>query len=494
MNFLRPDSPFMRLVSRIADILLLHILTIICSIPIITIGAAMTANFSIAMKVVKDEDNGIIVPYFKAFKNNFKQATIVWVILCMAIFLVFIDWRWIILNGWGTTNIVYRIGVIVMSAIVWFIMLSIFPIIARYDMKIPEYFKAAIVFTFLKFIPLLLITIFIGGSVIACIWYARWLPLMYAFCVVAAMYFLCHVYIKQFNRLEKTRAEEAEKAKEAEEEAKEGEEGEAEETEETEEEQIPAAALDPSTGEISYAQQVKSLHKEMEDKSEREPEEEIKGNKFTKFLRKEKKKLSELTFKQKLVYLAQYYLPGFILIVIFGIGIAWFAYDVYSDHKIILTGGTINCTVSKEGLRYADEGFIEYMGYDPEKREARLSETNLNFSSDMEFEERYLDVALRAQMATGTFSYLIMRDDAVDNYAQEDYYQDLNMLTDLSLFEEDDIYHGAEDLPVGIKLKDDTVSKLGLPSDHDYYILFGVSTSKELKTQQSFIKYLYGFN
>ena len=124
---------------------------------------------------------------------------------------------------------------------------------------------------------------------------------------------------------------------------------------------------------------------------------------------------------------------------------------------------------------------------------AILSKTNLDFQSDIDFEERYLDISLRAQMATGTFSYLIMRDDAVDNYTKEDYFTDLNTLIKLDYFEPDEIYYGAENVPVGLKLRIDTVRKLGLSEDHDYYIVFGYSTS-EMKYQNALIGYLYNLD
>ena len=498
MNFLKPDSPVMRLISKIADILVLNILTIICSIPIVTIGAAVTANFSVAMKVVKDEDNGVFLPYFKAFKKNFKPATLAWIVLGMAIFLIVIDWRWIIQNGWGTTPFVYRFLVVFMSAFVWLITLSIFPLIARYEMKMMEYFKAALILSITRFIPLALVSLFMLGSVIACIWYARWFPLLYAFCTLTSMYFLCLIYIKAFNRLEMKQKEGEEGEESEEENSEETEEPEIiEEAEEVKEEEIPETEGAPVPvnasimEEVSHAQAVKELHKEMEIDTEREPEEEIKGNKLTKFIRTEQKKLKGLTTKQKIGYFVQYYLPIVILLLVFIVGVSWFGHDIYVNHKIILKGGMINCQVSDAGRKYVTDGFVESLGYTTKQRTALLSDTNLDFKSDIEFEERYLDISLRAQMATGTFSYLLIRDDAMYNYTRDDYFTDLNTLIDINeYFEEDEIYYGAEDVPVGLKLRIDTVRKLGLSEDHDYYVVFGYNTG-EMKTQNDFIGYLF---
>ena len=478
MNFLKPDSPLMRLIAKIADLIVLNLLTVICSIPLITIGAAQAANYSVAIKVVKDEDNGVIVPYFKAFKRNFVQATIVWLALAAAIFLIIIDWRWIIMSGWGSTPFIYKLGVIVMSAFVLLITMSIFPLISRYEMRTMEYFKAALMVAVIKFIPLVLLAAFAIGSVIACIWYARWFPALYVFCTTTFTYFMCLVFIKEFNRLEKNREQMEEEAKAAAAEA------------EAQKEEIPEAAIDPVTGEVSYARAVMDSRKETENPFAGIKEEEITGNKLTKFFKREKLKLGKLNGKQKATYFAQYYLPPILLVLVFGAGVAWFAHDIYQNHKILLTGGLINCEVSKEGREYMTDGYVKFMGYDTSKRTARLADTELSFESDIEYEEKYLDVALRAQMATGTYTYLIIRDDAVDNYGYEDYYQDLGMLTDISKFSKDSFFYNDEDVPVGLKLNENTVAKLGLPDDSDYYIFFAYTTNS-VENESKMIDYLF---
>ena len=111
MNFLKPDSPVMNLLSTIADLIVLNLLFVICSLPVITFGAAYSAKYYVAMKIVRGEDNGVIVPFFKAFIRNFKQSTAVWLIMIVAIALITLDWRWISYNGWANTALPYKIGI-----------------------------------------------------------------------------------------------------------------------------------------------------------------------------------------------------------------------------------------------------------------------------------------------------------------------------------------------------------------------------------------------
>ena len=81
MKFLNIDSPFMQFMNKVADLMILNLLTIVCMIPIITTGAALTAMHYQVLKIVRDEECYIVKGYFKAFRENFKQSTAIWLIM-----------------------------------------------------------------------------------------------------------------------------------------------------------------------------------------------------------------------------------------------------------------------------------------------------------------------------------------------------------------------------------------------------------------------------
>ena len=79
-----PDSKFMRAMSRLADLILLNICFLLCSLPILTIGAAQTALYTVLFRLGTDmEDAGTVKSYFRAFLENFKQSTLLWLILVL---------------------------------------------------------------------------------------------------------------------------------------------------------------------------------------------------------------------------------------------------------------------------------------------------------------------------------------------------------------------------------------------------------------------------
>ena len=74
------DGPIMRVLSKISDLLILNIITIICCIPIITAGAAFTAMHYCCLKLVRGKETSMTQDFFHSFKDNFKQSTIIWLI------------------------------------------------------------------------------------------------------------------------------------------------------------------------------------------------------------------------------------------------------------------------------------------------------------------------------------------------------------------------------------------------------------------------------
>ncbi|WP_420319554.1 YesL family protein [Extibacter muris] len=73
-----------RILTRIFDLIVLNILWLVCSVPIVTIGASTTALYSVMLKVVAGEEGYIMKDFLKAFRVSFRQSTAVWLILLAA--------------------------------------------------------------------------------------------------------------------------------------------------------------------------------------------------------------------------------------------------------------------------------------------------------------------------------------------------------------------------------------------------------------------------
>ena len=81
MRFFSYDSRFSQVMMKLSCSCYLNILWFVCSLPIFTIGASTTALYYASLKIIRDEESHAGRMFFHAFKENFKQATQLWLIL-----------------------------------------------------------------------------------------------------------------------------------------------------------------------------------------------------------------------------------------------------------------------------------------------------------------------------------------------------------------------------------------------------------------------------
>lgn len=148
-NLFKFEGGLITILSRIADLLILNILFILCCIPIITIGPAITALYSITLKLVKNEEGYIFKGFFKAFKDNFKMSLIVWLILLLPTGVLIFDYYIFLKNPHMLGNVLpyvfIGLGVIYSICITY-----IFPFIARFENTLWITFKNSILIALLN--------------------------------------------------------------------------------------------------------------------------------------------------------------------------------------------------------------------------------------------------------------------------------------------------------------------------------------------------------
>ena len=76
----RWDSPLMRFMMLITNLVCLNVLWLLCCLPVITAGVATTAMYYMVFQYITKQDDGVLRPFFKAFKENFKTVTPIWIL------------------------------------------------------------------------------------------------------------------------------------------------------------------------------------------------------------------------------------------------------------------------------------------------------------------------------------------------------------------------------------------------------------------------------
>ena len=133
-NFFNPDNAVMQFITKVVYSVYLNILWFICCIPIVTAGASTTALFYVTLKMVRNEEGNITKAFFSSFKSNFKQSTIIWLILLALGIMLGVDgyvlYHLRFENAFWTIFTAVFIVAVVAYAIV---LMYIFPLMARFD-------------------------------------------------------------------------------------------------------------------------------------------------------------------------------------------------------------------------------------------------------------------------------------------------------------------------------------------------------------------------
>ena len=87
----RSDSLLMRLLDRLGTLLILNLLFLLCSLPIVTVGAASTALYTVTLREARGDARSILSGFFTAFRKNFWKATLLWLIVLLLSAIFFVD-------------------------------------------------------------------------------------------------------------------------------------------------------------------------------------------------------------------------------------------------------------------------------------------------------------------------------------------------------------------------------------------------------------------
>ena len=136
MKFFSYESKFSQLLLKLCYACYLNLLWFVCSIPIFTTGAATTALYYSCLKLVRDEESHVAATFFRAVRENFRQATVLWLILLgVGLFLgadgyILYHLRQ---SSTGTLAVIWTVilAVVIAAAVLYVIVLEyVFPLLA----------------------------------------------------------------------------------------------------------------------------------------------------------------------------------------------------------------------------------------------------------------------------------------------------------------------------------------------------------------------------
>lgn len=159
MKFLSLDSPLMRFLDKAADLMLLSLLTTVFSVPLVTLGPAVTALYRVLMSRAEGMESGVVSAYFRAFRQNGKQALLAQLaLLPMAAAAM---WPvYLLYTGAVGTSILLAVLCLIPAALLLLALPYVFALIARFENTLGQTLKNAFVMSIGSLPISLLVTVF----------------------------------------------------------------------------------------------------------------------------------------------------------------------------------------------------------------------------------------------------------------------------------------------------------------------------------------------
>ena len=163
-KFFSSDSPVMKGLTIAADLLILNLLTIVLSLPLITLGPAVTAMNDIVIHIVRREEGYIVKPYFQSFAANFKKGAVLSLILIASAGILYVDY----LAAQAYIPIM-RAPIIAIGVIILAIAFYAFGLLARYENTLRGTLKNAAILAVANFPRTLFMVVCAVGLWVLCI-------------------------------------------------------------------------------------------------------------------------------------------------------------------------------------------------------------------------------------------------------------------------------------------------------------------------------------
>ena len=157
-SFLNFDSPFFQFLCRVADLIIVNVLFLVCCVPVVTAGASLAAMTRVCQDIVLDASSGVVKSFFRAFRSNFKQATAAWLVMLMFVASLVCDRLLIDAFLAGAMATILRALAAVLAVGCLALAGWLFPLVVRYDNTLRQHTVNALILAVTKLPRTLLMT------------------------------------------------------------------------------------------------------------------------------------------------------------------------------------------------------------------------------------------------------------------------------------------------------------------------------------------------
>ena len=89
-----PESKLFSLLNKMTLLMELNIWVIVCCLPVVTVGAALSSMHTVLLKIYRGEEKRVTADFFRAMKSNMKNGTLLWLLFLGYLSALLGLWLW----------------------------------------------------------------------------------------------------------------------------------------------------------------------------------------------------------------------------------------------------------------------------------------------------------------------------------------------------------------------------------------------------------------
>lgn len=186
MRFLLdPDSKILVILGRFADIVVLNLVFLLTCIPLFTIGTANAALYAVVFRMDTDQEGKLLPTYFHAFRENFRQGTLIWLLIALFGAATYVNMLEFSAIGGDLGYLLFVVSMLV-ATLLLLVFSCVFPLLSQFRNSIPGTIKTALQLS-VAHLPRFLVIL-----VINCFPWVLMLVNLYAFAALGALWFFLY--------------------------------------------------------------------------------------------------------------------------------------------------------------------------------------------------------------------------------------------------------------------------------------------------------------
>ena len=144
------ENPVMQFLSKLGDMIIANVLFLLCCLPVVTVGASASALARVTQDLALDQDRGTVRRFFHSFRQNFRQATVVYLALVVIAACLAANWLIAVYFLEGALAVALQGVVVLMGALVLGVAVYLVPLLSRYQNTLGEHVRNAMILAVVK--------------------------------------------------------------------------------------------------------------------------------------------------------------------------------------------------------------------------------------------------------------------------------------------------------------------------------------------------------